>query len=242
MFIFVSNGGDGAIGRSSELWGCVLRTGFLLLVYAAGSLGAQQFGFGVKGGVPAADDFSGFSVASQESGRYIVGPEVDVRLPWHLGLEVDALYRRSGYTSAFGSCCGSGIIRERANSWEFPIIVKYHFGWRLAHPYAGAGYAPRIVHGADISSGNYLSGVSSNPPADIYTYYFNNHVDTTYPLTHGLVISGGIDLGGRHIRVSPEVRYVRWSAPYLDQTGGDGSYRIQSSQNELSLMVGITFR
>jgi len=166
---------------------------------------------------------------------------LELRLPWRLGVEFDALYRRFGYTSRFQSCCASSITRERSNSWEFPLIAKYRFPMPLAHPFAGVGYDPRTVRGADVSSGSYLSGITANPPASIYTYYFNQRSRTHYPVTHGVVISGGIDLGKGRLRISPELRYVHWSAPFLDQTGGDGSYRIQSVQNEVFVLVGIAW-
>jgi hypothetical protein len=203
---------------------------------------SQQFALGVKGGIQTSDDVRGFSVQSSESKRYIIGPMLELRLPWRLGIEFDALYRRLGYTSQSGGCCASAIHRERANSWEFPLIVKYRLPARLARPFAGVGYDPRTVHGSDVSSGSYLSGITTNPPASIYTYYFNRRISTDYRVTHGLVICGGVDLDAKHIRISPELRYVRWNTPFLDQVGGDGSYFIQSAQNELSILVGISWR
>ncbi len=167
---------------------------------------------------------------------------VEVRLPWRLGVEFNALYRRFGYTSRFQSCCATSITRERANSWEFPLIVRYRLPAPVVHPFVGAGYDPRTVRGSDVSSGSFLSGITTNPPASLYTYYFNRRTSTQYRTTHGFVISGGIDLGAGHVRVLPELRYVRWNTPFLDQVGGDGSYRIQSAQNEIFLLLGIAWR
>jgi hypothetical protein len=203
---------------------------------------SQSIAVGVKGGIRATDDVSGFSVQSSESKRYIIGPAVDIRLPRRLGFEVDALYRRFGYTSTFSSCCGSSITRERANSWEFPLILKYRFPSLAVSPYAGAGYVPRMVHGSRVSSGRYLSGMTSNPPADVYTYYFNQQSSIDYPVTHGVTAAGGIEFGGRHLRLSPEFRFVHWNSPFLQEVGGDGSYFIESSQNEFFILLGITWR
>ena len=219
--------------------------GVLVSTWLLGSfclLNAQQIAVGVKGGVRASDDVDGFSLRSSESKRYIVGPAVELRLPWRLGVEFDALYRRFGYTSEsqFASLSHS-IIRERGNSWEFPLLAKYRIPGRLVQPFAGAGYDWRKVNGSDVSSGYYLSGQTTNPPADIYTYYFNQRRSTDYPVGHGVVISGGIDLNSRHLRVSPEFRYVRWRKQFLSQVGGDGSYFLQSSQNEYFILVGISW-
>ena len=216
---------------------------FFLLLWSENPAQAQPFAVGVKAGVRTTGDISGFSLQSAESQRYTLGPMVELRLPLHLGIEFDALYRRLGYTSTFGSCCASSITRERSNSWEFPIIAKYRFpGRRILHPYVGVGYAPRTVHGSAVTSGSYLSGVTSNPPASIYTYYFNQRADTHYPVTHGLVVSGGLDLGPSHFRISPELRYVHWNQPFLTAVGGDGSYFLRSSQDELFVLFGLSWR
>jgi hypothetical protein len=61
--------------------------------------------------------------ATSESKRYVVGPEVEVGLPLGLGVEVDALYRREGYSSLFSNFAGSNYSQERANSWEFPMLL-----------------------------------------------------------------------------------------------------------------------
>ena len=82
---------------------------------------------GLKTGVRASDDLSGFSLRSTESKRPTFGPMVDVRLPWRTAVELDVLYRAVGYTSTYSSWAGSGITRERSNSWEFPLIANIVF-------------------------------------------------------------------------------------------------------------------
>src|SRR5450631_3909309 len=131
-----------------------MRTIAFLLLSAHFAL-AQPLTVGVEGGLRTTGDVSG--TLTPESKRYIIGPKVEVRLPWRLSFEFDALYRDVGFTGYAGSCCGSSITRERDRSWEFPMIVKYHFrSVARLHPFAGGGYAPRIVHGSDVSSGSFL--------------------------------------------------------------------------------------
>jgi len=213
-----------------------IRSLLLLFFELVGSVWGQTLSLGVKGGLRSTEDVSGFSVISQESQRYIVGPFAEFRLPWHISVEVDALFRRVGYTSGFGNVLSSGIIRERSNSWEFPMVAKYRLPFRLVHPFVGVGYAPRVVHGSDISSGQFLSSPTT------YTSFVNQRSDTQYSPTHGIVAAGGVDWGGRPFGITCELRFVHWNDPYLQQYGGDGSYFIQSSQNEVFLMVGIRFR
>jgi hypothetical protein len=218
-----------------------LLTGSLTFLFLSGHLAvAQPVAFGVEGGVRTTGDVSG--TLTPESKRYIVGPNLEVRLPLHLSFEFDALYRDVGFTGYSGSCCGSSITRERDSSWEFPMIVKYHLpGGARLRPFVGLGYAPRIVHGSDVSSGNYLSGITENPPASMYTYFFDSRSSTSYSTTQGVVVSGGLEFGAHHVLISPELRYVHWNAPFLYETGGDGSFRYTSPRNELFVLVGIAW-
>ncbi len=180
------------------------------------------------------DDVSG--TLTSESKRYIVGPKVEIRLPLRLSFEFDALYRRFGFTGYEASCCGNSITRERANSWEFPMILKYRIPVVPGHPFVGVGYAPRTVHGTDVSSGAGNLGVPLPP-----VYFFNQHSETSYSVTQGVVISAGLNFGAGHVRFSPELRYEHWNAPFLNEFGGDGSFRFLSTQNEVLVLLGVSW-
>jgi hypothetical protein len=198
---------------------------------------AQLVAFGVEGGLRTSGDVSGS--LTPESKRYIVGPKLEVRLPLHLSFEVDALYRRIGFTGYESSPFFSAIRRERDNSWEFPMIGKYHFPGtaRLGlHPFAGIGYAQRTLSGSAVSSGSYL-----NVGTGVTTYYSNSHSTVGLTMTQGLVISGGVELGARHLLISPELRYVHWNAPVINSYGGDGSFSFAAPQDELFVLVGIAW-
>jgi hypothetical protein len=207
---------------------------------------AQRFALGVKGGVRATDDLgqpNAFINFTSESRRYIVGPTTEVHLRSHFSFELDALYRRFGYRGWEGQQLSGQERRERANSWEFPMILKYRFGVPLDRPpsskrvpvFVGLGYAPRIIHGMDVSSGFYLSG----PPCCYTSYYSNVHSDTRYPTTHGVVFSGGLNLNAGHVRISPELRFVHWSAPFLDDTLRGSEFT--SQRNEIFFMLGLSW-
>jgi hypothetical protein len=127
-------------GKKANMRFTLLVLSFLSLLGPALS---QQLAVGVKGGIRASGDIGGLSYGGSESKRYIIGPMLDLRLPWRLGVEFDALYRRFGYTSgSHYQGYASAIHRGRANSWEFPIIIKYRLPVRSAHPFAGVGYQP----------------------------------------------------------------------------------------------------
>jgi hypothetical protein len=122
-----------------------------VLAVLAEALCAQPFTFGVKGGVRTTDLLTGD--LGDESKRYIVGPWVDLRLPFRFSLEVDALYQRSGYSASYANPLEATFTRERDDSWEFPVLAKYHMPVSRLHPFAGIGMAPRIVSGNLTQSG-----------------------------------------------------------------------------------------
>jgi hypothetical protein len=189
----------------------------------------QAVSAGVLGGVRATNDFNG--TLSSESKRYIVGPTLDIRLPKRFSVEVDALYQRFGFSGFQFQGNDLASVRERTNSWEFPVILKYHFPARLARPFVGIGYSPRIVNGEDISSGVH----------SLLFDYFNQHSVTNYPVTQGVVVSGGVSLGAGHFRFTPEVRYTHWNAPYLNQFDSLPCCS-GSNQNEVSVLLGISWK
>jgi len=80
----------------------------------------QTLSVGLIGGARASDDLTGAG-ATGVSKRYVIGPAVDIGLALGFGVEVDALYRREGYQTSFGSFAYNIFSGERANSWEFPI-------------------------------------------------------------------------------------------------------------------------
>ncbi len=104
---------------------------------------AQLLSFGVKGGVPLNDEFQTSPGYNNDTKRYIIGPMLQLNLPFGLAVEADGLYKRVGYSSNVTDVLGNAVNAVvRANSWEVPIVVKYHFhGAPLIRPYVGGGYA-----------------------------------------------------------------------------------------------------
>src|SRR5580704_18439105 len=135
--------------------------------------------FGVEGGVWTTADIGNPTSPSAgilhlESKRYVVGPMLELRLPLRLSVELDALYRRLGFTEHFDYgdyCCGFSVLRERDNSWEFPATLKYGISNRFLRPFIGVGAAPRIVNGASVSYGCMITGDSIGD----YACRFNVH-------------------------------------------------------------------
>lgn len=164
-----------------------------LVVCAAAA--AQPISAGLKFGVPLNDAFSvqspnPLSYVAQTQ-RYTVGPFIELRLPAHLAIEIDALYRRYGYQTAplFSRA------PVRASSWEFPVLGKYRLFSGPVQPYIEGGVAfsrltdiPQVL---ELSSRN----------------------------NYGVVAGAGIELRLGFARISPEIRYTGWTRRFFDSPG-----------------------
>jgi len=118
---------------------------------------AQPISAGLKVGVP----FTG-SLTAPENGvlqynapaqHYIIGPVVEVRLPFNLGIEFDALYRNLQYSAA------SVALNASGGNWEFPLLLKYRFKFPVARPFVDAGAAWDTITGLKET----VSQVSTSP-------------------------------------------------------------------------------
>jgi hypothetical protein len=204
---------------------------FALVLTAAGSASAQLVSVGALGGVHLTDDFN----SGDESRRYIVGGSVELRLPARFAIEADALYQRVGQTSYFSSIPAGTTLssfdsnatnliatRERGNSWEFPLYVKYYFRPHTAawQPFVGTGYAFRTV-----SFHSDLSDFSSAP-----ILIGSTHYDFRSNLGVGASVVAGLKFHYGPVAILPQVRYTRWGG------GNDGL-----NKNETALLLGVSF-
>jgi hypothetical protein len=118
-----------------------MKQTFLCLLVFAGAAAAQPFGAGVKLGTTLTDAISSLpSFPIPNSNHFIVGPYVEVRLPFGLSVEADALYMQDLYDSLNS---GSG------STWQFPVLLKYKFLKGPIRPYVEGG--PAFSHIADIA-------------------------------------------------------------------------------------------
>jgi len=109
---------------------------------------SELFRVGVKGGVPLTDVVK--AAESPASARdYVLGPVVELRLPFGFGAEANALYRRV-----------SGPGGDTSSAWEFPILGKYRIGPGPLQPFLAGGLSfnrnevlRAISRGSDVASG-----------------------------------------------------------------------------------------
>ena len=212
----------------------MLRIVFLLTFLATGQCWAQRFGFGIKGGVRLTGDIDSY-FATSESRRYAIGPMVDIGLPLGFGVEVDALYRRTGFRTGNGGFWGSFQDDYRANTWEFPLLLKYRLGLPLVKPYVEAGYSLRHIAGSYTGSG-YNVDIPTGAQVP-----FTTHGEWNPDVSHGIVTGGGVEFGAPHLHIAPEVRYTRWNNDPINFSGTQGSY-VSASRDQVEALVGITWR
>lgn len=205
----------------------------LSLVSATVAL-AQPIGAGVKGGwIPT--DWTGIPSTrpafDDRSGHYTVGPYVEVRLPFSLAVEVDALYRPYGYRSADGI---AGIVTSStvdARSWEFPVLGKYRIPLQVlsVKPFVLAGVTFRnvgTIHTVSTCAGN-LCGSNEG------TQSFTRDGFTKA----GFVAGGGLEWKAGPLRLAAEGRYTRIG----DLEHGRWFTVDTTRQNQAALLFSIGF-
>jgi hypothetical protein len=219
-----------------------MRSWLVFLAVAAPAC-AQPFSFGVKGGVPLTDFFN--AVNSDNLGyfsttnRYIIGPTVELRLPFGLGVEFDALYRHLQYTSMQNILLQGSISEStKSGAWEFPLLLKYRFHFPLVRPYVDGGVAWDTLTGLTqtIISTSEFTGIASSSST-------SSPGELQHSTVAGVVFGGGVDIHALVLHISPEVRYTRWISPHFEAVPEPpmlaGS--LQSTQNQFEFLVGFTF-
>jgi len=103
------------------------------------------FGFGVKGGVPFTDilettnTINASNTSLKRSSDYLIGPVVEMRIPFGFALEVDGLYRGTEYNLTTNNV----TTNLPAHAWEIPYLAKFRFPIPLLKPFISAGGAYR---------------------------------------------------------------------------------------------------
>lgn len=208
------------------------------LLLAASPAYSQALSVGLKAGVPLTEAFDTVSdVANrryfEDRKRYTIGPMVELRLPFGLGIEFNALYKRLAYGSVAGpDAHGTVTADTKANSWEFPLLLKLRSPGILVRPYVAGGVNFRSLSGlkqfvtADLPGAAGVRTEERDRPAELQEKF-----------SKGVVGAGGLELKVPFIRIAPELRYTRW----VDRSFRDALNIFKSSQNQFEFLVGFTF-
>jgi hypothetical protein len=206
------------------------KTFGVLLVFTTGAL-AQGVHVGLKGGVPLTEAFETVSEASRgyfsKTRRYIVGPSFELGLPAGFGIELDMLYTRLQFNSIQTLPGPVSTSDTSASSFEFPLLLKKKFGEGDARPFVSTGAAFRRL--TDITQiTDFVTGSrSTDDPPELRD---RNSV--------GFVIGGGVELRVLLLKITPEVRFVRWGTENFRE-GISGLLKTNRSQGQF--LVGLSF-
>jgi len=192
-----------------------LRLTFSLFL-GGSALFAQSIGVGIRAGVPLTDAFDATRSAiggfENIPKRYIIGPTIEVRLPFRLAINADMLYRRL----AFEQIEVNGVtFTHTANSFEIPVMLRYRFGEENVRPFVAGG-------------------VTFNK---ITTDAVRDPVEFVKSSSTGVVLGAGVELKAI-LRFTPELRYTRRGAEsFRDAVGG----LLRSNKDQIEFLVGLTF-
>ena len=210
----------------------LLRTMVVLavLVLSIRPARAQQLSLGILGGGSPTSGFPNktltttmpglqgplFTKTSSDAGDYLVGGTVEVRLPKHLSIEADGIYRPLNFRN-FTSSVLPGPSSAPSNTvltWEFPVLLKGRFVRIPVLPSAGAF--------AEVGPSFRLA---------------SNRNDTR-PSNRGATGGLGVETMLGPLSVSPTLRYTRWSAdpaasiPFVPRT----------APNQVETLIGLRWR
>jgi len=193
---------------------------------------AGPISFGIKGGVPFTDAFnaakSGQLSFLTTNHHWTLGPELDLNLPLGFAIEVDALYQRVNYSSTVNLAGSVTDSRTTANSWDFPLLLKWRFAPGPFRPYVAVG--PTFNGLTNLNQvTTFFSPGSSNPGGPVGAPpQVKRQVNT------GFTLGAGVQLLGH---ISPEVRYTRWGWDSIRDVSG----LLKTNPNQVQFLVGFTF-
>ena len=150
----------------------------------------------------------------------MLGPCIEIGLPFRFRIEADVLYRRFSRTESFESI--GRIDRLSGNDWQFPLLVKFQDSRGHLKPFVSAGAALRHVWGLQGSTESFFNRPVIPPTVSRYPAYAGKNIQA------GLVFACGVRYRMGPIAVLPEIRYTRWT-----------SISLQPGRHQLEFLLGL---
>jgi hypothetical protein len=207
----------------------------LLLLLLPVTATAQWVTAGVTGGVPLSPETQTFAPSVNGSNDlyqkpYSVGPTATFYLPWNLSVQAGMLYERfhmdssEGITPIKGGGANFGFAQSlAANAYAFPLLFQFNLGrGRSLSPFVEAGTTLRHLQTFTGQGIQYDFYLHPNP----MSFTFNPDKALDVAITAGAGIRWHVSV----FDVSPEVRYLHWTAPYE-----------QPAQDQAMLMLTVSF-
>jgi hypothetical protein len=121
---------------------------------------------------------------------WLGGPSVEIHLPRHLSVEIDALSKRFSERSIAHLGNGTTLtsaVEEVISTWQFPMLAKYRFRLGRVNPFFEAGPSFRL------------------------------HED--YLATHGVATGAGVEMHWHALHLAPQFRYSYWGTKTVNMYG-----------------------
>ncbi|MBY0505477.1 MAG: hypothetical protein K2X03_16305 [Bryobacteraceae bacterium] len=194
----------------------LVLVGLSLALFHSPSLHGQSVGIGIKAGVPLTDVLQPGAItrAKVDTTRLAIGPVMEVRFPFGLGIEVGALYKRFRQTGQTGPR-DLTVIDQSGRSWEFPVLAKVRLPGVGIRPYVEGGFSYNRL--TDIVK-PFQAAIAN--PRDLV-----NSIGRP-----GFVMGGGIEIGSRKLRLQPGLRWTRYNTSSFIP-----------SVNSIDFLVGLMF-
>ena len=174
--------------------------------------------------------------------QFTGGPTVEFGLPWKSAVETGAILKHYRYIERNAGPGGHRNTEDsKINTVEVPFVLKrYVFDFQRIHPFLRIDTAFRLA-----SFRTYrVVNKSLFVPASEGFVPDGNLINKW---THGLVLTGGTDIGFGSFRLSPELRYTLWSnEAFRDRDSQNNREsvtlsRLVSNRSTLEVFIGFTF-
>ncbi len=133
---------------------------FLILCFSSNVAFCGPLGVGVKAGVPATElvisSYHSSGGFASSGSRYVIGPAVELRLPFGIGIEGDVLYRHVNHPSG--------------SAWEIPVLGKFRI------PVRGR-FTPYAIGGGSFQRNDLLRAFQVGPSATTSGFVFGGGVE-----------------------------------------------------------------
>lgn len=218
----------------------------------------KRFSFGVRGGLLLNQSIGSQTIventsttdpplttinySNSASKRFTVGPTVHFRLSDRLGINVDALYSRTGYDAGNSiytqetedddsEFISGNYERTRANYWDIPILARYyntHYEAEGMRAFITGGIALRTVSGIK----TFWETINEDALSDTNTI----PMEPANKSALGAVAGAGLRIRDQvGLKIELEARYTRWFRKTFE------SDPTHSSLNQGAILLSFSF-
>ena len=188
---------------------------------------ARDVSVGLIAGLPVTNLLEARDGMISGTGRFTLGPDVQVRLRHDLAVDINLLYKRGEF--GFQSDPARAAVRRL----ELPIQLRYRLPGPGLRPWIEIGMSfNRVVSvaGSDEcgqpGSGGRLFCLGGVPA-----------IEMRHRSTHGPVLGAGVEFRKNRLQLDSEIRVTRW----VDRNFGTRESPLQSNLTQIEVLVAVRF-